>query len=129
MTKTHPTISPRGFTLLELILALIIALSMCLALIQIGRILDQGPQTVEMVDRQYDVLREAESMISEYREELEQDNLNLNTLLGSWSSDNGVAVTSETVSVSAADGSYTFSSVRRVTLSKDGQSVSIYLTQ
>lgn len=128
--KMHEAItSPRGFTLIELILALVIGLSMCLVLIQIGRILEGGTQTVQMVDRQYDVLREAESMISEYREELEQDSLNLNTLLGSWSSDNGVAVSSQSVSVSAADGSYTFSNVRRVTLSKDGQSVSIYLTQ
>lgn len=129
MKNSLKSSSPLGFTLLEVILALVIGLSMCTLLVQIGQILEQGPQTVEMVDRQYDVLREAESMISEYREELEEDNLDLSTLLDTWSSDNGVAVSSETVTVSAADESYTFSNVRRITLSKDGQSVSIYLTQ
>lgn len=118
-----------GFTLLEVVLALVIGLSMCLLLIQVGNILKLGPQTVNMVDQQYDTMREVEQVVSEYRKELSTSNLDLDSLLNNWGSDNAVAVSTQTISVSATDGSYTFNNVRQVQMSKNGQSVTAYFTE
>ncbi|BBD08526.1 type II secretion system protein [Desulfovibrio ferrophilus] len=129
MTKTRPLRQRTGFTLLEVVLALVIGLSMCLLLIQVGNILKMGPQTVSMVDVQYDTMREVEQLVSEYREELSEDSLNLNSLLSNWASDNDVTITTQTISVGATDGSYTFSNVRQVQMSKNGQSITAYFTE
>lgn len=121
--------APRGFTLLEMTIALVIGLFVSILLMELGFFVKNNPEALSMVDTQYETLREMERITGEYRNRLEQGTLNLDSMLSNWSASNGVTVSEETVSITSTDGSVTFSGVRKVHVTKDGQTFTAYFTE
>lgn len=119
----------RGFTLIEMIAALTIGLLVATVLIELGFFLKHNPNALLMVGTQYATLQELERVTGEYRHEIENGDLDLNSLLGGWTTENGVTMSQETISVGSSDGSFTFHNVRKVTMTKDGQAVHAYFTE
>ena len=120
---------PRGFTLIEVLATLVIGLLVSTLLIELGFFLKHNPEALSMVDTQFATMREMEKVVGEYRNELDDGTLNLNSLLNNWTTEQGVTMNQETVSVSSTDGSFTFSNVRRVRMIKNGQAVTAYFTE
>lgn len=120
-----------GFTLLEIILTLIVGLSLCALLAQVGYQAAATPGSSFILDNEFDAIQEAEQITAEYRKRLDQDTLNLDSLLDNWSAAQGVSIQVDTIGVSSEDGSFSFSNatVRRVRITKNGQTITTYFTE
>ncbi|MBU1001962.1 MAG: prepilin-type N-terminal cleavage/methylation domain-containing protein [Proteobacteria bacterium] len=129
MTKKLNPSRSAGFTLIEVIAALVVGLLVSTLLVELGFFLKHSPEALDMVDTQYETLREMERVTSQYRNELENGTLNLSSLLTNWSAESGVTLTKETVNVSATDGSFTFHGIHKVQITKSGQSMTAYFTE
>jgi len=118
-----------GFTLIEIVVAMVMGLLLCVLALQLSNVLSRTSDSVADVELQYETIREMERIVSEYRHEIQEDDLDLDSLLSHWAPDGGVDIANETVSVSSTDGSLSFSGVRKVRLSKGGQSITAYFTE
>ena len=121
--------SAKGFTLLEIIIAMVIGLWVSALLVQINSILNGGADTIALLDAQYEAMGELERFTDTYRANLDSDTLNLDSLINSWATENSVTVDSSTITVSSTDGSLSFSGIRKVVMTKDGQTITAYFTE
>lgn len=121
----------QGFTLLEVILSLVVGLALCALLAQIGYQAASTPESMFILDVGYDTIQEAEKLTAEYRERIDEDNLDLDNLLNNWAAGQNVDIQVDTIGVSSTDGGFTFSNavIRRVRISKDGQTLTTYFTE
>ena len=121
--------SAAGFTLVEIIIAMVIGLWVCTLLVQINTILEGGVDTLSILDAQYEVMGDLERFTNEYRTKLDEDSLDLDSLINSWTSQNGASIQTSTISVSSTDGSLSFSGIRKVEMTKNGQTITAYFTE
>lgn len=132
ITRTHAA-RRRGFTLIELIILLLVGAAMAAMVVTLSYDLSPkfGNETVIHVDRHHSLLREAERMQAAYRRGLQNDNLNLQSLLNNWNTlSTDVSVTVSRVPVSDTSGSFTFSTtVYKVRLTNGDMSMDTYFAE
>ncbi|WP_461208250.1 type II secretion system protein [Desulfocurvus sp. DL9XJH121] len=132
--RTHKNFRPGftpGFTLLEIILVLVVGMLLTALLVQMGYQAAEATRAMRMVNLEFETIREAERVTAKYRKRIEENALNLDSLLNSWTADDGVTMDSDPITVHSTDGGYTFryATIRRVTLTKDGQTMAAYFTE
>lgn len=122
----------RGFTLIELIIMLVVGATLSALVLTIAQqtLPHFGEETVIQVERQYDLLREVERLQSAYREDIEDGDLNLATLLSSWTPGTGTTSQVSTSTVSDTTGSFTYStSIYKVRFSSGDYFMDAYFAQ
>jgi len=120
----------KGFTLLELILAIVIGFSLCSLLIQMGTMSRHHTDALFTAETQTDLLRESELLVSEYRDRLGNASPNVEAMLTDWAPGNGVVKSLDRIVVQDTGGSFQFTvRIYKVGLTRDGQTYYTYFTE
>jgi prepilin-type N-terminal cleavage/methylation domain-containing protein len=127
----HP--HPDGFTLIEIIVTLVIGAIMATMLVSLmGRSLTGSALPVSLVGDQYKIVQEMEKITSQYREEIKNGTLNINTFKTMYVDTNSYSDAANTgfIALTSTGGTpYTTQQALRVTLRSGDQSVQTFFTQ
>jgi prepilin-type N-terminal cleavage/methylation domain-containing protein len=122
-----------GFTLIEVIVTLVIGAIMATMLVSLmGKNLTGSALSIGLVGDQYKIVQQMETFTSQYREEIKNGTLNINTFKTDYV-DNKLYVDAANtgfITLTSTGGTpYTTQQVLRVTLRSGDQSVQTFFTQ